>query len=328
MKRRLFIAGLGSAAAWPVVARAQQNRVRRLGVLVSTLAADDPEWQDRGTAFMQRLQELGWTGGRNVRIDYRWGLGDPERLRKFAAELLALTPDVILAAGAPAVGALQRGTRTVPIVFANVTDPVGSGHVASLAQPGGNITGFMNTEYGQSGKWLELLKSVAPQVTRAGVFRNPEVPNGVGQFGAIQAVAPLFRVLVSPLDQRDSDEIERAVTAFAREPDGGLIVTQGAPTVSIRESIIALAARHRLPAVYPFRAYVAGGGLVSYGIDQIEPYRLAAGYVDRILRREKPADLPVQAPTKYETVFNLMTAKALGLTIPESLLATADQVIE
>jgi putative tryptophan/tyrosine transport system substrate-binding protein len=289
--------------------------------------SDDPVSQDRLAAFVQGLQELGWTVGRNLQIDYRWGGGNVERYRTFAAELVALTPDVLVTAGAPAVEALQRATRTVPIVFTNVTDPVGGGLVASLARPGGNTTGLTLSEYGLSGKWLELLKEIAPRVTRVAVLRDP-VAVGIGQFAAIQAAAPSLQIELSPVDVRDATEIERAVTAFADGPNGGLIATASALTAIHRELIIALATRHKLPAVYPFRYYVTSGGLISYGPDTVDQYRLAARYVDRILKGEKPADLPVQAPTKYELVINLKTAKALGLDVPPSLLARADEVIE
>jgi putative tryptophan/tyrosine transport system substrate-binding protein len=328
MKRREFITLLGgAAAAWPLAARAQQaDRMRRIGVLMN-LTADDSVSQDRLTAFVQGLQELGWTVGRNVQIDYRWGAGNVERYRTFAAELVALTPDVLVTAGAPAVEALQRATRTVPIVFTSVGDPVGGGLVASLAQPGGNTTGFTFSEYSLSGKWLELLKEIAPRVTRTAVLRDP-VAVGIGQFAAIQAVAPSLQVELSPVDVRDAGDIERAVRAFAHRPNGGLIVTSSASAAIHRELIITLAAQYRLPAVYPVRYYVTDGGLISYGPDVIDQYRRAAGYVDRILKGEKPADLPVQAPTKYELVINLKTAKALGLDVPPTLLARADEVIE
>ena len=328
MRRREFITLLGgAAAALPLAARAQQSeRMRRVGVLMN-FTSDDPVSQDRLAAFVQGLQELGWTVGRNLQVDYRWGAGNVERYRTFAAELVALTPDVLVTAGAPAVEALQRATRTVPIVFTNVTDPVGGGLVASLARPGGNTTGLTLSEYGLSGKWLELLKEIAPRVTRAAVLRDP-VAVGIGQFAAIQAVAPSLQMELSPVDVRDASEIERAVPAFADRPSGGLIATASAPTAIHRELIIALATRHKLPAVYPFRYYVTSGGLISYGPDTVDQYRLAARYVDRVLKGEKPADLPVQAPTKYELVINLKTAKALGLTIPETLLATADEVIQ
>jgi putative ABC transport system substrate-binding protein len=329
MKRRDFITLLGGAVAtWPLTARAQQDgRMRRVGVLMH-LAADDPEGQARIAAFTQGLQELRWTIGRNVRIDYRWAAGDAERGRKYAAELVALAPDVILAAGGAVVAPLLQATRTVPIVFAQTPDPVGAGFVASLARPGGNATGFMIFEFGMGGKWLELLKEIAPRVTRAAVLRDAALAAGTGQLGAIQSVAPSFGVELSPIDVRDAGEIERAVTAFARSPNDGLLVTGSALATVHRDLIVALAARHRLPAVYPFRTFVAGGGLISYGPDSIDPYRQAAGYVDRILKGEKPADLPVQAPTKYELVINLKTAKELGLEVPPTLLARADEVIE
>jgi putative ABC transport system substrate-binding protein len=329
MRRREFITLLGGAtAAWPRAARAQQpEQIRRIGALMN-LAADDPESQRRVTAFVQGLQQLGWTDGRNVRIDFRWGADDAERIRTYAAELVALAPDVILAAGAVTVGPLQHASRTVPIVFAGVTDPVGAGIVASLARPGGNATGFMNFEYGVSGKWLELLKQIAPRVTRAAVLRDSTLMASMGQFAAIQSVAPSFGVELSPIDTRQSDEIERAVAAFAHGSNGGLIVVTGTSAIVHRDLIIALAARHRLPAVYPFRYYTSAGGLISYGPDAVDEYRRAAEYVSRILKGEKPADLPVQAPTKYELVVNLKTAKALGLDVPTALLTRADEVIE
>jgi ABC-type uncharacterized transport system substrate-binding protein len=328
MKRREFITLLGATAVWPLTARAQQkDRMRRVGVLFG-LAADDPETQARHTAFVQGLQELGWTDGRNVRIDTRWGAGDADRVRRYAAELVALAPDAILATGTTVMGPLQRATRTVPIVFVNVADPVGAGLVASLAQPGGNATGFAALEYGSSGKWLELLKQIAPGVSRAAVVRDPTLSSGSAQFGAIQAVSPFLGMNVSPVDAREPGEIERAMTAFASEANGSVVVTISTATIVHRERIITLAARHRLPAVFPYRLFVASGGLISYGPDSIDSYRRAAGYIDRILKGEKPADLPVQAPTKYELVINLKTAKALGLEIPPTLLARADEVIE
>jgi putative tryptophan/tyrosine transport system substrate-binding protein len=328
IKRRDFITLIGGAgAAWPLKAPAQQGeRMRRVGVLMNATAGDAVS-QGRLTAFMQGLQELGWTVGRNLQIDYRWGAGNVERYRTFAAELVALTPDILVTVGAPAVEALQRATRTVPIVFISVTDPVGGGLVASLARPGGNTTGFTLSEYGLSGKWLELLKEIAPRVMRTAVLRDP-VAVGIGQFAAIQAVAPSLQVELSPVDVRDAGEIERALAAFARFSNGGLIVTASTPALLHRELITTLAARHRLPAVYPFRYFTASGGLISYGPDPIDQYRVAAGYVDRILKGEKPADLPVQHPTKYELVINLKTAKALGLDVPPTLLARADEVIE
>jgi len=328
--RRHFITLLGGAAAWPLATRAQQGeRVRRIGVLMN-LAADDPETLARLAAFHQGLQEAGWVVGRNLRIDYRWGAGDSERTRKFAAELVALAPDVILTTGAVTLGPLQQVSRTVPIVFVNVTDPVGGGFVASLGRPGGNATGFTSIEYGMSGKWLELLKEIAPRVTRAAIIRDPTFASGIGQLGAIQSVAPSFGVEVSPIgvDVRDVSGIERAITAFARSPNGGLIVTTNASAAVHRDLIIALAARHRLPAVYPYRYYVTRSGLISYGPNTIDQYRRAAGYVDRILKGEKPANLPVQEPVKYELVINLKTAKLLGLEVPATVLARADEVIE
>ena len=329
MRRREFIAGLGSAAAWPVVARAQQPaRMRRIGVLMN-LAADDPESLTRIAAFHQGLQEVGWNIGRNVQIDYRSGLGDADRYRRYAAELVALAPDVILATGGTTVKPLLQATRTVPIVFVQMIDPVGQGYVASLERPGGSVTGFMIVEFSISGKWPELLKQIAPSVTRVAVLRDPALGSGTSQFAVIQAVAASLRMEeVTPVDVRDVGETERAVAAFARGSNGGLIVTTSTLAQVHRELIITLAARHRLPAVYPFRFFVTGGGLISYGPDTIDQYRRAAGYVDRILKGEKPADLPVQMPTKYVTVLNLKTAKTLGLAIPETLLATADEVIQ
>ena len=328
MRRREFITHIGGAAvAWPLAARAQQGeRIRRVAVLMP-FTADDPEAQPRLLALAQGLQELGWTVGRNLRIDTRWAASDADRARKYAAELIALAPDIIVANGASVLGPLQQATRTVPIVFVNVPDPVGGGDVASLAHPGGNATGFMQSEYSMSAKWLELLKEIAPRVTRAVVIRDPTSTTGVGQFAVIQSAAGSLGVELSPIDMRDAGEIERGVTAFARAPNGGLIVTT-AGSVIRRSLIIALAARHMLPAVYPYRYHVSGGGLISYGPDIVDQYRLAAGYVDRILKGEKPADLPVQAPTRYATVLNLKTAKALGLTVPDIVLLRADEVIE
>ena len=329
IRRREFIVALGGAAAWPLAARAQQTeRMRRIGVLMS-FTSDDPEAQVRLLAFAQGLQELGWTVGRNLRIDTRWFASDADRARKYAAELVALAPDVIVANGATALGPLQQATHTVPIVFVNVPDPVGGGYIASLARPGGNATGFMQSEYSTSGKWLELLKEIAPRVTRAVVIRDPTSTAGIGQFAVIQSAAGSLGVELSPIDMRDAGEIERGVTAFARAPNGGLIVTTaGSGIPGRRDLIIALAARHKLPAVYPYRYQVTGGGLISYGPDVVDQYRRATGYVDRILRGEKPADLPVQAPTKYELVINLKSAKALGLEVPPTLLASVDEVIE
>jgi putative tryptophan/tyrosine transport system substrate-binding protein len=330
MKRRDFMALLGGAAAtaWPLAVRAQQpERMRRIGAL-TPLAADDPQSQSRMTAFVQGLQQLGWTDGRNVRIDTRWSAADADRIRRNAAELVALAPDVILATGASTLAPLLQETRAVPIVFVVVTDPVGAGFVDSLARPGGNVTGFINFEYGISGKWLELLKQIAPGVTRAAVIRDPAITAGVGQFAAIQSVAPSFGVELKPVNVRDAREVERAIMDFARSSNGGLIVTGSALAIVHRDLIVTLAARHKLPAVYWDRMLVTGGGLISYGADIIDQYRRAAAYVDRILKGEKPADLPVQAPTKYELVINLKTAKALGLEVPATLLATADEVIE
>jgi putative tryptophan/tyrosine transport system substrate-binding protein len=329
MKRRTFITLLvGAAAAWPLAARAQQGeRVRRIGVLMNA-AADDRDGQARVIAFVQALQELGWTDGHNARVDIRWGAGDAERYRGYAAELIALAPDVILAPTSGVVAALQRATRAVPIVFVGVIDPVGAGFVASLARPGGNTTGFAAFEYGISGKWVALLKEIAPGVTRAAVIRDPSLAAGIGQLAAMQAVAPSLGVELSPLDVRDDSELERAIAAFAHAPNGGVIVAAGPAANVRREQINALVVRHLLPAVYPFRYYVESGGLISYGSDLISQYRPAAGYVDRILRGAKAADLPVQAQTKYELVINLKTAKALGLTVPPTLLARADEVIE
>ena len=307
--------------------RAQGERIRRIGVL-SSLAADDPETQARHAAFLQGLQEWGWTTGRNVQIDYRWGAGDADRFRKYAVELVALAPDVILATGTPVTAALLQATRSVPIVFAQVVDPVANGFVESLARPGGNATGFTIFEYGLGGKWLELLKEIAPHVTRAAVLRDPTIASGIGQLAAIQGVAPALGMELRPVGVRDAGEIERAVTAFAREPNGGLIVLAAPSSIVQRELIITLAARHRLPAVYALRFFVTSGGLICYGPDSIDPYRRAASYVDRILKGEKPAGLPVQAPTKYELVVNLKTAKTLGLEIPTAVLARADEVIE
>ena len=328
MRRREFITLLGSAAvAWPLAARAQQPK-RRIGVLMSRLE-NDPEGQARVRAFVDGLQQLGWTDGRNVRIDIRWTAGNPADTDKYAAELVALAPDVIFASASANVAALQRITRSVPIVFANVIDPVGAGFVASLARPGGNTTGFSAFEYSLSGKWLELLKEIAPNLTRVAVLRDPSLAAGIGQFAVIQALAPpSLGVELTPIDAQDPSEIERAITAFAREPNGGLIVTGSQAAVTHRKLIIALALQHRLPNVYAFRYYPASGGLASYGPDLIDVHRRAAAYVDRVLKGEKPADLPVQAPTKYELVINLKTAKALGITVPQTVLARADEVIE
>jgi putative ABC transport system substrate-binding protein len=329
MRRREFITLLGSAtAAWPLPARAQQpQRMRRIGVLMTT-TADDPDGQARNAAFLQGLQPLGWTVGRNVRIDYRWSADNADDTRKYAAELVALAPDIILTTGAAGVAPLLQATRTVPIVFVLVADPVGAGFVDSLARPGGNATGFTAIEYGMGGKWLELLKEIAPGVKRAAVLRDPAISIGIGLFGAIQTAAPTLGIEASPINVRDAGEIERAIAAFARASNGGLIVTASPSAFVHRVLIVTLAARHKLPAVYPVRLFVNSGGLVSYGPDTNDQYRRAAGYVDRILKGAKPTDLPVQAPTKYELAINLKTAKALGLTVPPILLARADQVIE
>jgi putative tryptophan/tyrosine transport system substrate-binding protein len=326
--RREFITLLGGAAAWPLAANAQQaERMRRIGVLMN-LTAEDPESPARLAAFAQGLADLGWTIGRNLRIDYRWAGGDPERIRKDAEELVALTPDLILSSGTPTVAALQKATRSVPIVFAQVVDPVGSGIVETLARPGGNITGFSVFEYGISGKWLELLKEIAPGVTRAAILRDLALASGSGQLGALQSMAPLLGVELRPMGVGDAAAIERAIVAFARSPNGGLIVTASTLALTQRGLITKLAAEHRLPAVYHSSYYVSSGGLISYGPNSIDPFRRAAGYVDRILKGEKPANLPVQAPTKYELVINLKTAKALGIEVPATLLARADEVIE
>jgi putative ABC transport system substrate-binding protein len=328
MTRRKFITLLGGSAAWPLAARAQQGeRVRRIGVLLPA-APDDAEFQSWVGAFLQGLAQSGWITGRNIRVETRWTKFDAEQTRKYAAELVALAPDVILATGTSTVGPLLRLTRTVPIVFPIAADPVAAGLVVSLARPGGNATGFMSFEIGVSTKWLELLKEIAPGVKRAAVLRTLATAAGPGQFGAIQAMAPSLGVELRPIDTDDAGEIERAVVAFASEPNSGLIAATGGGVLQHRELIVALAARHRLPAIYAYRSHVMSGGLMSYGLDNLDQYHRAAGYVDRILRGEKPADLPVQAPTKYELVINRKTAKALGLEIPETLLARADEVIE
>jgi putative ABC transport system substrate-binding protein len=329
MRRREFIALVGGVVVtWPSAVLGQQaERMRRVAVVMGTVR-DDPQTKPRIAAFLQRLQELGWTDGRNVQIEYRWGAGSSDDMRKHAAELVALAPDAILASGTMSLTHTLQATRTVPIVFALVVDPVGAGFVESLSRPGGNVTGFMQFEYSLSGKWLELLKQIAPGVTRAAVIRDPAITSGIGQFAVIQSVAPSVGIEVSPVNVRDAAEIERAVAAFAGTSNGGLIITASALSVVHRELIITLAARHKLPAVYYRRGFVDDGGLISYGPDLDDEFRRAAGYVDRILKGEKPGNLPVQAPTKYELVINLKTAKALGIAIPPTLLGRADGVIE
>ena len=328
MRRRDLIVLFGGAATtWPLTVRAQQaEQMRRIGVLMNT-TADDPRGQAAVAAFQQVLQQLGWSDGRNVRIDTRWGANDVDRDRRYAAELVALAPDVILASGTLSVAALQNVTRTLPIVFVQVSDPVGAGLVDTLARPGGNTTGFMIFEYSLSGKWLELLKQIEPRLTRAAVLRDSANPAGIAQFGAIQATAQQLRIDVSPINVRDAGEIERAVAAFARSANGGLIAT-GSAMEAHHNLIVTLAARYKLPAVYNDRTFVANGGLISYGPDRIDQFQRAVTYVDRILKGEKPADLPVQQPTKFELVINVKTAKALGLAVPPALLARADEVIE
>jgi putative ABC transport system substrate-binding protein len=329
MRRRGFITLVGSAAiAWPLAARAQQaDRMRLIGVFLPA-TANDPESMSEITALSQGLQELGWTDGHNARIEFRWGAGNADQYRKMASELIALAPDVVVALGTLVVGALQRETRTVPIVFVSVSDPVGGGVVESLARPGGNATGFASPEYGTSGKYLELLKEIAPRLTRVAVTRDPTNIAGTAQFAAIQMAAAPLGVELRPFDVRDAREIERAITTFAAQPDGGLIVTGSAPAQIHGDLLIKLAAEYRLPAVYPYRHFVDSGGLISYGVNLVGQFRSAASYVDRILKGEKPSNLPVQAPTKFELVINLKTAKALGLDVPATLLARADEVIE
>ena len=327
MRRREFITLIGGAAVWPLTARAQQGeRMRRIGVLTGT--GDDEYSQARLAVFLQALQQLGWTDGHNVQVEKRWGRGDADRIRKYAAELVALAPDVIFATGGPSVEQVLKVTRVVPIVFAITPDPVGSGLVQSLSRPGGNATGFVQFEYSLSGKWLELLKQIVPNVTRAAVLRDPDITAGIGQFAVIQSVAPSLGVEVIPISTRDVAEIEPAIAAYARSDTGGMIVTASASSAFHRELIIALAARYKLPAVYSGRDFVTSGGLISCAADFFDQFRKAAGYVDRILKGEKPSDLPVQAPTKYELVINLKTAKSLGLTVPPTLVARADEVIE
>jgi putative tryptophan/tyrosine transport system substrate-binding protein len=329
MRRREFISLLGGAtAALPVAAQAQQpERMRRVGVL-HTLAADDPEALARFAAFLQGLQVLGWTVGRNLRIDARWADADPDRIRSYAAELVGLAPDVIFTSGFSTIRPLLDATRDMPIVFANVVDPVGAGFVANLARPGGQLTGFMTIEYSMGGKWLELLKEISPSLTRVAVLRDPTISALIGTFGAVQGAAPSFKVEVTPIDVRDTAELERAIATFARGPTDGLLVLGGPAANARRHLITELAARHRIPAVYGNRFYAVAGGLLAYGPDLIDQSRRAADYIDRILKGEKPADLPVQAPTKYELVINLKTAKALGLTVPLILQQRADEVIE
>jgi putative ABC transport system substrate-binding protein len=328
LKRREFVTLIGGVAAWPITARAQQSeRVRRIGVLIN-FRADDPEGQARLTAFRQTLRELGWMDGDNVRMDVRWAGDDAELYRRYAEELVAVAPDVILAGSSPSVAALQRATSSVPIVFAFVADPVGAGFITTLSRPGGNTTGFTAFEYSISGKWLELLKEIAPNVTRVAVLRDPAVAAGIGQFAAIQSMVSSSALELSSIDTRDVNEMERALDKFAREPNGGVIETASVSGTTHRESIISVVKRQRLPTVYPFRYYVLAGGLASYGPDPIDQFKRAAKYVDRVLKGAKPSDLPVEAPTKYYLVINLKTAKAIGLTISPELLATADEVIE
>src|SRR5262245_11591723 len=328
MNKREFITLFGGAAAWPLAARAQQReKVRLIGILLPA-TADNREFQARLGAFLQGLQQSGWGDSRNVQIDPRWATAKADEIRRHAAELAALAPDVIVAHGASTVGATLQATQTVPVVFPTVGDPVAAGFVDSLARPGGNATGFMAFEYSLGGKWLELLKEIAPSITRAAVFRDPSIPSGTGMFGAIQSVAPALGIEAIPVNLRDAEEIKRALSAFARSGSGGLIVTPSSLSFLHRDLIVALSAQFKLPAVYFLHPFVAVGGLVSYGPDEVEQYRQAAGYVDRILKGEKPADLPVQAPTKHELVLNLKTAASLGLDVPPSLLARADEVIE
>ena len=327
MRRREFLGVLGGAAVWPVASKAQQTeRVRRVGML-NILGTDDPEAEARRAVFEQTLAQLGWTVGRDLKIETRQVGSDVDSVRRYAAELVALAPDVIFSIGSITVAPLQQATRTIPIVFMNIPDPVGAGYVQSMAHPGGNITGFSSFEYSISGKWAELLKQIAPHVTRALVFRDPTSAAGIGQFAVVRSVAQSLGVELTPVNVRDNDEIERTVAAFAPSGNGGMIITTGGAAAH-RKLIISLAARHKLPAIYPYRYYAVDGGLISYGPNTHDPVRRAAAYVDRILKGEKPADMPVQAPTRYELIVNLKTAKALGLTIPQSLLATADEVIE
>jgi putative ABC transport system substrate-binding protein len=329
MRRRQFIRLLGgAAAAWPLAVRAQQERVQRVAMITAGSDENDPDAQANGLAFVHAMQQLGWVEGRNLRIERFWGRGQAELVRQYAAHLAARAPDVVVSSGTSSLGFLLQATQTVPIVFVNVADPVGSGFVDSLSRPGGNATGFMQFEYSLSGKWLEVLKEIAPSVTRAAVLRDAALPSGIGQFAVIQSVAPSVGLEVKPINMRDAAEMEGAIAAFARSPTGGLVVTSSSLALHHREQIIALAARHKLPAIYYRRYFTTSGGLISYGPDLADQYRRAASYVDRILKGEKPADLPVQAPTKYELVINMKTAKALGLDIPSTLLARADEVIE
>jgi ABC-type uncharacterized transport system substrate-binding protein len=330
MQRREFITLLGgAAAAWPYSVRAQQpDRMKRVGWLAGGLAENDPESKARRTAFVQSLRELGWTEGQNIQIDYRWGAGNADVTRKYAAELVALAPDVTLGIASQAVSALQQASRTIPVIFVLVPDPIGAGFVDSLARPGGNATGFTTFDYGFGGKWLELLKEIAPGVKRVAVIRDPTNPAGSGQWGAIQSMASSVGVELSSINSRATDEIERAIATFARQPNGGLIMTGSTTAAARRDALIALITRQKLPAVYPYRYYAESGGLASYGPDTIDQYRRAASYVDRVLKGEKPADLPVQASMKFELVINLKTAKTLGITVPPAILSRADEVIE
>src|SRR5262245_38226905 len=328
MRRREVIRLLGGVAAWPLAASAQQTeRMRRIGVLMST-PADDKEGQARINVFVQRLRELGWIDGRNMRMDTRWAAGNVDRSREYATELVALMPDVILASGGSVVGHLLQATRTVPIVFTQTPDPVGAGFVNNLARPRGNATGFANFDYSIGGKWLELLKQIAPGVTRVAVIRDPATPQGIGQFSPVYTVAPSLGLDVSPINATEPGGLEHAITALANIPNGGMIVTGSSFAITHRELVIKLANQHKLPTVYPLRFFAAAGGLISFGADAIDPHRRASGYVDRILKGEKPADLPVQNPTKYELVINLKTARALAIEVPATLLARADEVIE
>jgi putative tryptophan/tyrosine transport system substrate-binding protein len=330
MRRREFISLLsGAMVTWPFAVHAQQlGRVRRIGILAVGTAADDPQARARKAAFLEGLQQFGWTEGRNVQIDDRWPGSDAAAAREYAAELVTLAPDVILVSGSPAMPLMLQKTRTIPIVFVIVADPVGEGFVKSLAQPGGNATGFMTFEYSLSGKWLEFLKQIAPNMTRAAVLRDPVFAAKIGQFAVIQSVAQSLGIDISPINERDAEGIERSIADFARSPNGGLVVTASSFSAAQHNLIVTLAARYKLPTIYPFRFFLGSSGLISYGPDLVDQYRQAASYVDRILKGEKPADLPVQAPTKYELAINLKTAKALGLTVPSSLLARADEVIE